>query len=224
MPPFRRLLTSALFLAIPALAAEHKAPPPKSAAQYAAFDTHANEHVTIAAEPCDDQKDCAFFRLNYLGHAMLPVRVVITNDSDLALSLDDARMQFLTPDGGKLPAATPDDLNRRLFTTRGTQDTHIPLIVVPLSIPIHHKPVDKKITEDDSDFGFQGTVVNAHSTLAGYLFYDTKQLDEPALRHAELYVKQVHTLDGRRELFAFTIPFDKWLAANPNAASNQVRK
>jgi hypothetical protein len=33
----------------------------------------------------------------------------------------------------------------------------------------------------------------------------------------------VHTLDGTQELFAFTISFDKWLAANPNAPSNQKR-
>jgi len=30
----------------------------------------------------------------------------------------------------------------------------------------------------------------------------------------------VHTLDGKRELFAFSIPFDKWLDANPDAPSN----
>ncbi len=67
-------------------------------------------------------------------------------------------------------------------------------------------------------------MVNAHSTLAGYLFYDIKDLDDPALAHAELYVKMVHTLDGKQELFAFSIPFDKWLAANPDAPSNHPRR
>jgi len=217
-------LLAALLLAPHVRAADHKAPPPKPAAQYAAFDTHPNEHVTIAAEPCDDPKDCAFFRLPYIRHGLLPVRVIITNDSDRALSLDDARIQFLTANRDKLPAATDDEINRRLFTIRGTQPTKIPLIVVPLSIPIHHAPVDKKITDDNADTGFQGTVVNPHTTLAGYLFYDTKELDDPALRHAELYLKQIHTLDGKQELFAFTIPFDAWLKANPTTPSNQPRK
>jgi hypothetical protein len=209
-------------LCIPTLApaADHKAPPPaKPAAQYAAFDDHPNEHVAVAAEPCDDPKQCPFFRLPYVQHGLLPVRVIFTNDSDRALSLDDARMQFITADNDKIPAATEDDINRRLFTIRSAEGTKIPLI----PITIHH-PVEKKITQDDNDFGFNSTVVNAHSTLAGYLFYDIKDLDDPALAHAELYVKMVHTLDGKQELFAFSIPFDKWLAANPDAPSNHPRR
>jgi hypothetical protein len=212
-------LAVALLCLMPvARAADHKsAPPAKPAAEYPANDAHPNEHVTIAADPCDDPKLCSFFRLPYIQHGLLPVRVVITNDSDRALSLDDARLQFISAGNDKIPAATEDDINRRIFTLHSAQPIHIPFD----PFPIKRTSVDKKVTEDDNDFGFQGTVVNAHSTLAGYLFYDIKDLDEPALKHAELYVKMVHTLDGKQELFAFSIPFDKWLAANPGAPSNQ---
>jgi hypothetical protein len=201
-------------------AADKKNPPPaKSADTYPAVDTHPNEQVTIAADPCDDPKLCPFFRLPYIQHGLIPIRVIITNDSDHALSLDDARMQVISANNDKIPAATEDDINRRLFTIRSAEGTKIPLI----PITIHH-PIDKKITQDTDDFGFKGTTVNAHSTLAGYLFYDIKGLDDPALAHAELYVKMIHTLDGKQELFAFTIPFDKWLAANPDAPSNHPRR
>jgi hypothetical protein len=200
---------------IAAHAGDKSGPPAKPAAQYAASDTHPDEHVTIAADPCDDPKQCSFFRLPYIQHGLLPIRVIITNDSDRALSLDDARMQFISANNDKIPAATEDDINRRLFTIKSAEGTKIPII----PITIHH-PVDKKIVQDDDDFGFKGTTVNAHSTLAGYLIYDIKGLDDPALRGAELYVKMIHTLDGKQELFAFTIPLDKWLAANPNAPSN----
>ena len=213
------LATAILCLASLARAADKSPPPAKPAAQYAAFDAHPNEQVTIAAEPCDDPKLCSFFRLPYIQHGLLPIRVVITNDSDHALSLEDARMQFISANNDKIPAATEDDLNRRLFTIRSAEGTKIPII----PITIHH-PVDKKITQDDNDFGFRSTVVEPHSTLAGYLFYDIKDLDDPALVHAEMYVKMVHTLDGKQELFAFSIPFDKWLAANPDAPSNHPRR
>ena len=102
-----------------------------------------------------------------------------------------------------------EELNRRLFTFRSTQPLKIPLIPVP----IHRTAIDKKITDDDRDFGFSGTVVNAHTTLAGYLFYDVKSLDDPPLKGAQIYIKMIRTLDQKHELFAFTIPFDKWLAA-----------
>lgn len=205
------VVTAICLLAVTSFAADkpRKAPPAKPANQYAAFDAHPREQVTIAADPCNDPRDCPFFRLPYVQHGFLPIRVIITNDGDTALSLDDVRIQFISAHNDKIPAALLDDINRRLFSMRDAKGTKIPLI--PLTI--HHAPVDKKITEDDNDFGFQGTVVNAHSTLAGYLFYDIKDLDDPALKGAELYVKMIHTLDGKKQLFDFNIPFDKWLAA-----------
>jgi hypothetical protein len=213
-------LLSCLPLASPAHSEDHKLPPAKPAAQYAAFDTHPDEHVTIAAEPCEDPKLCPFFRLPYIEHGFLPVRVIVTNDSDRPISLDDARIQFISANNDKIPAATDEDINRRLFNLRSTQGTKIPII----PITIHHPPVDKKISQDDTDFGFKSTAVSPHSTLAGYLFYDIKDLDDPALKGAELYVKMVRTLDGAHELFAFSVPFDKWLAANPSTPSNHPRR
>ena len=216
------IIAAALLCLTPSIAraADHRSPPPpKSAADYPANDAHPDEHLTIAADPCDDPKLCSFFRLPYIQHGLLPIRVILTNDGDRALQLDEARIQFISADNDKLPAATEDDINRRLFTFHSTKPIHIPLI----PITIQRTPIDKKITQDDDDFGFHGTVVKPHSTLAGYLFYDIKDLADPALAHAELYIKMIHTLDGKQELFAFTIPLDKWLAANPNAPSNHPR-
>lgn len=218
---------AALWLMVPMLtvprasASDHKsAPPARPAIEYPAYDDHPAEHVTIAAEPCDEPKQCSFFRLEYIQHGLLPVRVVISNESDQALSLDDARIHLLPASGDRIQAATEDDINRRLFTIKGTQATHIPL--TPLQI--HHAPVDKKITEDMNDFGFVSTTVQPHTTAAGYVFYDIRDLDDLPLKHAEIYVKMVHTLDGKKELFPFTVPLDKWLAAHPEAASNSPRR
>jgi hypothetical protein len=224
--PPRRLPASHLVLAVlsclslaPLAVAQKSPPPAKPAAQYAAFDAHPDEHVTIAAEPCEDPKLCPFFRLPYIEHGLLPVRVIVTNDSDRPISLADVRMQFISAHNDTIPAATEEDIDRRLSTIHNDQGTHIPII----PITIHH-PVDKKISQDDDDFGFKSTTVSPRSTLAGYLFYDIKGLDDPALKGAELYVKMVHTLDGAHELFAFSIPFDKWLAANPATPSNHPRR
>ena len=213
--PVSRLVvaaTLALTCVLPAHASDKKAPPAKPAAEYPANDAHPNEHVTIAIDPCDNQKDCDFFRLPYVAHSLIPVRVIITNDGDTAITLEDARMQFISVDNDRIPAADLEEINRRLFTYKSTQGTKIPIV----PITIHHDPIDKKITQDDNDFGFQGTTVNPHSTLAGYLFYDIKSLDlDHPLKGAQIYIKMIHTLDKKHELFAFTIPFDKWLAAQP---------
>jgi hypothetical protein len=213
------VVTTTCLLAVTSFAADkpRTAPPAKPASQYATFDAHPKEQVTIAADPCDDPKDCPFFRLPYVQHGFIPVRVIITNDSDTALSLDDARIQFISINNDKIPAATDDDIQRRLFSTKSVKGREVPL---PLPLPpihLHDKPVDKQITADENDFGFKSTTVNAHSTLAGYLFYDLRHLDDPPLKGAELFVKMVYTQpdkDGnKKQLFDFNIPFDKWLAA-----------
>jgi hypothetical protein len=205
-----------LMLLTPAVASDkpRPAPPVDPAAKYPDNDPHANEKVTLAAEPCIDKLQCPFFRLPYIAHGFLPVRVIITNDRDDALNLDEARMQFYPAGGEKEGAATDEDLNRRLFSTKGAHGSTVPI----LGIPIHHEPVDKKILNDEADFGFQSTVIPPHSTRAGYVFYDIRGLDDPVLPHSELYVKEIHYTDAqnvRHELFGFTLPFDKWLAAQP---------
>jgi hypothetical protein len=213
------LVTTTCLFAVTCRASDkpRKAPPANPANQYAAFDPHPKEQVTVAAEPCDDPKDCDFFRLPYVQHGFIPVRVIFTNDSDTALSLDDARIQFISINNDKIPAATDDDIQRRLFSTKSIKGRKVPLPAPLPPITLHDKPVDKQITQDEDDFGFKGTTVNAHSTLAGYLFYDVRPLDEHPLKGAELYVKMVYTLadkDGnKKQLFDFNIPFDKWLAA-----------
>jgi hypothetical protein len=218
-----RVVTTTCLFAVTSLASDkpRKAPPAKPANEYAAFDPHPKEQVTVAVEPCDDPKECDFFRLPYIQHGFIPVRVIFTNDSDAALSLDDARIQFISVNNDKIPAATDDDIQRRLFSTKSVKGRQVPLPLPLPPITLHDKPVDKQITQDETDFGFSTTTVKPHSTLAGYLFYDVRQLDEYPLKGAEIYIKMVHTVadkDGnKKDLFDFNIPFEKWLAANPEA-------
>ena len=41
------------------------------------------------------------------------------------------------------------------------------------------------------------------------------------MRGAEIYVKMVKTLDGKQELFPFSIPLNKWLDAQPKPEKPQ---
>ncbi len=204
----------------PAVAAKKAAPPAQAASAYPAKDTHDKEHVTVAAEPFDTRAKGEFFRNDYSGHSILPVRVIIQNDGDAPLDLNQARFQFVAADGTKLPAATPDELNRRLFRFADIKQKRIP------GTPITYKPttVDKKIIDDDKDFSFSQTVVPPHTSASGFLFYDIRDLEDPPLRGAELYVKMIHAKDAGKdnELFGFSVPFDKYLAVE-DAAKKAAR-
>ena len=192
-----------------ALAAKKTPPPVLAASAYLSKETHEKEHVTIAAEPFDTRAKAEFFRVDYNGHSIVPIRLVIQNDGDSPLDLNQVRIQLIASDGTKLPAATPEELNRRLFRFNDLKQKRIP------GTPITYRPtpVDKKILDDDKDFSFSQTSIPPHSSANGFLFYDIRDLDDPPLQHAELYVKMIHSkADGKdTELFAFSVPFDAYV-------------
>ncbi|MDE1160479.1 MAG: hypothetical protein PW792_00880 [Acidobacteriaceae bacterium] len=208
----RTFLPLAAFLVVASAAhAEKPRKPttPFAAGQYPMHDAHASEHVTIAAEPGDTKETQPHTRLDYYEHDMLPVRVIVTNDSDHAVTLSDARIDFITADNQKVQAATPDDLNRRMYELKQSREKSIPLPGPLPSIKYHSKPIDTKIMADDADFGFKTTTVKPHETVAGYLYYDVEGLDKPVLKHAVLELRKVRWQDASGEgavLDTFEIP------------------
>lgn len=201
------LLTCTLAAALAAHADKARKPTaPQPAAQYSEHETHDAEHVTIAAEPADITSLVPDTRLDYAHHGFLPIRVIVTNDGDKPVTLDDARIHLITSDSTVIQAATEEELQRRLFSRKYVSDSKIPMPPPIPSIPIHHKPVDKQILADEADFGFASTTVAPHSTVAGYLFYDIKQVDDPVLEKATLEVRRVHLSDSGKDFYAYEIP------------------
>jgi len=216
-------LAATLILAAPAHADKARKPiPPLPAQQYPLHDTHENEHVTIAAEPCTDKDTTPDFRLKYADHGLLPIRVIVTNDGDLAVNLDDARIHFIAADGSSIPAATDDDLQRALFSIKGATGTRLPL-GLPIPITVGKKNVDKKILDDDNDFGFPTTTVQPHTTVSGYLFYDTTNLDQPVLDHATLELRKVRLMLNNKSLDSFEIPLTARSDKPANADSTPTK-
>jgi hypothetical protein len=190
-------------------AADHNLPTPKDASTYASFDAHAAEHVVIAAEPYDTKEKGKIFRVQYVENGFMPIYVIVTNNSSKPISLDQARIDFISADGDRIPAAVAEDVERRMTHIRSAGK------IVPLPgplPPIREKPKtpDKKIEADFSDFEYKDTTVPPHTTRAGFLFYDVQGLGNTPLKGARLILRELHDGDGK-ELFYFDIPFDKYL-------------
>jgi len=216
----RRSLTLllALPLAVAAPAEKARKPvPPLPANEYPYHQIDEANHVTIAAEPCTTKETLPNFRLKYSDHGFLPVRVIVTNDSDLAVNLDDARIHFIAADGSSIPAATDEELQRGMFTIKSATGSKTPL-PLPFPIPISHGKtnINKDILSDDNDFGFQTTTVQPHTTVAGYLFYDTNNLDQPILDHATLELRKVRLMLNNKALDSFEIPLSKTSKPSPD--------
>jgi hypothetical protein len=171
-------------------------------------EVHDDEKVAIAVEPYDTKEKEGIFRVDYLSHGVMPVRLIVTNNGDRPISLSDARILFMTAAGDKIQAAEPEDVER-LMSQKERQGSKIPMPGPIPAIKLKPKASDKDVEEDFNTLEYQALVVEPHSTRAGFLFYDVSQLDHP-LEGAKMHLVKLRDADGK-ELFYFEIPFDKYL-------------
>jgi hypothetical protein len=195
-------------VALTAWASNHTAPPIQPATTFPAVEIHDKERVAIAVEPFDTKEKEAIFRVDYLGHGVMPVRIIVTNNGDKPISLRDARILFYTAGGDRIQAAEPEDVER-LMTRTDREGRKIPMPGPLPSIKMKPKASNKEIEADFDQFEYQALVVEPHTTRAGFLFYDVSQLDHP-LQGAKLHLHKLRDASGN-ELFYFEIPFDTYL-------------
>ena len=206
-PRFFAAALALTVVAVPLFASNHKIPPPNEASTYACHDAHASEHVTIAAVPYDTPEEGKLFRVHYVENGFLPIYLVVTNDGDQPISLDQARIDLISAHGDRIPAAVPEDVERRLTHIHGP-GRPIPM-PAPLP-PMRRKPKspDKKIVQDFDDLEYSAATVPPHSTRAGFFFYDVQGLGDHPLKGAHLTLRDLRDGNGK-ELFYFDISLDK---------------
>jgi hypothetical protein len=205
---FRALPLMAVWLALPVAASDHVPPKVQPATSFADVEVHDEENVAIAAEPYDTREKESIFRVDYLSHGVMPVRLIVTNNGSRPISLRDARILFQTAAGDRIQAAEPEDVER-LMTRKEREGGKIPLPGPIPAIKLKPKASNKEIEDDFNTFEYQALVVEPHTTRAGFLFYDVSELDDP-LKGAKLHLHELRDADGK-ELFYFEIPFDKYL-------------
>jgi hypothetical protein len=204
-------LLSCPLLLLRARAADHAAPPAGEATSYPAFDLHPDEKVAIAADPYDTPAKASVFRFKYSQYGFIPIRIIVTNNGDKPISLIDARINFITANGDKIPAAEPEDVERRIGVKRPDSGYKLPGPLPRIGNKSGSK--NKDVDEDFHALEYSAVAVEAHTTRAGFLFYDVEGLANP-LVGAHLNLRMLRSADGK-ELFYFDIPFDKYLRSSP---------
>ena len=194
---------------IPVASAESDPPPAKDATSYPAVDFHAKEQVAIAAEPFDTAEKCKIFQVDYLKYRFLPIRIIVTNTGDHPVSLRDARIFFISAQGDRIPAADPEDVERRV-KPKDSRGRDIP--IGPIKVHTKGSASDSKIESDFDQFEYAALAVEPHTTRAGFLFYDMQGLGDTPLHGGKLVLRELRDSSGN-ELFYFEIPFDKYLEA-----------
>ncbi|HWZ42967.1 MAG TPA: hypothetical protein VNW97_05800 [Candidatus Saccharimonadales bacterium] len=196
--------------------------PPRAthAKTYPAVEVHDDEQVSVAIDPFDLPDKAAVFRTNYKEHNFLPVRVIISNDSDKTLILRDLTAQYITSRRDKLEPATNDDLYRRL--ARATKRPDKQSVPLPIPLPKKNKPaVATEVLREVDDAMLTPVPVTAHSTYSGFLFFDIAGIEVPEAG-AHVFLSGMK-IDGK-ELFYFDIPLEKYLNHQPGKTLPELPK
>jgi hypothetical protein len=183
---------------------EFTMPKTKPAAAYPAHDYHSNEKVTVALDPYNTPEKMKIFVVNYRELDLLPVLMVITNDSDSPISLTDIKAQLVTGDGTKLSPATEDDVYRRVSHPSASGAR------VPLPWPTGggvECGVNTKEWTEITNAQFKAKAVEPRGSQAGFLFFDISDVQNP-LQGATFYLTRVHDGSGN-DLMYFEVPLDK---------------
>ena len=145
-PNLSRLLIvvyALLSSAIVCLAAKHFVmPAAQPAKSYPAHDEHPSEAVTIAVDPYDMADKANIFSVHYSEVGLMPMFLVIANDGDQPVSLAGMKAEFVTFNQTKIPAATEEDIYRRISRPAGKISQN------PLPLP---KKVSGSMSKDTMD-------------------------------------------------------------------------
>ena len=201
---FKRL---ALLMSIAAVAGLDKAPAadkerPKfelaPAANYASHQTSEKVTVGAALYETPEKAKTAFGKVNPYQYGILPVLVVIQNDSGQTLRVDRIRVDYVGPDGQHVDATAAQDVRYQL----GPRQPNVVPNPIPTAGPrISHKknPLDAWEIEGRA---FSAKMIPAGESAGGFFYFQTGH--RPGAR---LYVTGLAEASSGRELLYFEFPF-----------------
>lgn len=204
------ILGLALTCAVLALAFDYKPPdlqPAGHADKYPLHESHKDEGVSIALDPYGADKD-SIFHVKFREHHILPVRLIVSNDTGQPISLADAVIEYTTAKKQKVEPLTKADLERILGSASEPQDRDGARIPLPLPLPRHKSQRLPKGTDEEIDYlQFKAEAVEPHNTQAGFIFFNVSGVPQPLVGTHVLFTG-IRNADGQ-ELFYFDIPLSK---------------
>ena len=194
---FKRL---ALLLSIAAVFAADKEAPPFKPAPAASFaNRQTNAQVTIAVDPyvTDDKVKLAFGKVSPYQYGVLPVLVVIQNDSDKTIKLDRIKAEYVGPDRDRVEATPARDVRYLHPPNRPNMPDPSPAGRVK-ALKKKKNPLDEWEIEGRA---FAAAMLPPGQSASGFFYF---QAD---VRHGStIYLSGLTEAGTGKELFYFEIP------------------
>jgi|SRR5579884_1336210 len=160
--------------------------------------------VTVAAAPYDAEElaHSAFGKTDPNKYGILPVLVIIQNDTDKAISLTSMQAKYERADDRQIESTAPQDLQYTI--QKRPRDNP-----VGMSNPLPRLPGPKKNKNPLSEWEIEGRAFSArmlpaHESASGFFYFQT----EP-LVGSRLMISGMRDAATGQELFYFEIPLNK---------------
>ena len=167
------------------------------------YPTHiSQEKVTIAAVPYvnDDELRAAFGKVNPHKFGVLPILVVIQNNTGRALRID-AQAEYVDPSGHHLESTSSDD-TQYVGSTPRRKDTNIGM-QSPIPLPRKKKSGGPLSSWEVVGRGFTARMIPVGEQVSGFFYFQTRL--EPG---AKFYFTGLSEAQTGKELFYFEVPLD----------------
>jgi hypothetical protein len=159
-----------------------------------------SERVTIAASPYNsgDRVKEAFGKLDPYQHGVLPVLIVIENDSDQTLQLDRMEVQYNGPNHNKVEATPADEV--KFVGSNPRRPGTVPIPGGAVILKGKKNPLDVWEIEGRA---FTAKMIPPGQTASGFFYFQTG-----VQRGATVYLNGLREAASGKALFYFEIPLD----------------
>jgi len=172
----------------------------------APIDSYANrqtvEKVTVAAEPFDTEEKTrpAYGKLNPNQYGILPILVIMQNNSGQALSLETMHVEYILPSRQRIVATPAPDVAR----SQGVKRPNIYPAPLPSPIPRSTSRKSPLTAWEIEGRAFAAKMLPPGESASGFFYFQV-----PHRAGSVLYLTGIREASSRRELFYIEIPFER---------------
>src|SRR5579883_393403 len=168
---------------------------PGPASSYQAKQTNDNVTVAVSAFDTEELAHTAFGKLDPNQYGVLPVLVIIQNDTDQALKLDQIEVEYTTVDRQHVEATPPSDVQTLGGGRRPSMPTGTPIPRIKHKSPLNAWEIEGR--------AFAAKMLPPHESASGFFYFQTEH--RPG---AKFYMTGIKVASTGKDLLFFEVPLD----------------
>jgi hypothetical protein len=174
---------------------------PGPASSYETRQTISGITVAAVALRSDEETGPAFGKVNPYKYGVLPVLVVIQNDSKQTIALDGIKVEFVLPDRDRVEATPAADVKHISGPDRPDRNPGYPTPKGPIHLPGKKNPLGAWEIEGRA---FVARMLAPRDSASGFFYFRATWQSG-----STLYLTGLREAASGKDLFYFEVPLDK---------------